>query len=486
MFELTNQQNQAIKLAQMGKDLKIEALAGCGKTTTLVEIAKAMCLKKGIYLAFNRQIANESKKKMPLNVSSSTVHSLAYKSVGSSYAESNRLIFGDWRHREIDNVFEELKLKNKFYSASLVIEALNKFTQSASQKLNESHIPIKSVIAYVNKLKRKENKYKKVKNFNKMIKKTIKINTILSRKIWSQICDENSKFPITHDCYLKMWALSKPTLNADFILFDEAQDANPVIIDILENQKSQIILVGDSYQQIYRWRGTANAMTNFKADNICFLTKSFRFGDEIAKVASLILHNYLGSSISVIGNKAINSEVIISKPARVSNVDVVIFRKNISIIDFAVKCFASKIAVNIEMDVDDLKSQIKAVQLIKEGQQASHQNFKYIENWDQLIEESKSDPSLSRLVKLVEKYSSCYLINLLSLSKSKDAGGITLTTAHKCKGKEWDNVVIYNDFEKADKIPDEANLLYVAVTRAKKVLNIRMCELASKNYIKAA
>ena len=71
---------------------------------------------------------------------------------------------------------------------------------------------------------------------------------------------------------------------------------------------------------------------------------------------------------------------------------------------------------------------------------------------------------------------------------SAERADATLTTAHRAKGQEWDRVVLGEDFPEmmingaprtainaklADKKPlslEEANLAYVAATRAKKVL----------------
>ena len=62
--------------------------------------------------------------------------------------------------------------------------------------------------------------------------------------------------------------------------------------------------------------------------------------------------------------------------------------------------------------------------------------------------------------------------------KAVDVGeaDITLTTAHKAKGLEWDNVLMMDDFQilsiddqfidPADIDPDEFNLIYVSMTRA--------------------
>ena len=68
---------------------------------------------------------------------------------------------------------------------------------------------------------------------------------------------ENERIPATHDVYLKLYQLSKPSIQGyDYIMLDEAQDANPSILDILSHQQIQRIYVGDKNQQIYEFRGT--------------------------------------------------------------------------------------------------------------------------------------------------------------------------------------------------------------------------------------
>jgi superfamily I DNA/RNA helicase len=46
-------------------------------------------------------------------------------------------------------------------------------------------------------------------------------------------------------------------------MLDEAQDANPAILDILSHQNVQRIYVGDENQQIYGF-GTINAMNTMR------------------------------------------------------------------------------------------------------------------------------------------------------------------------------------------------------------------------------
>ncbi|WP_234841934.1 UvrD-helicase domain-containing protein [Sinorhizobium meliloti] len=72
-------------------------------------------------------------------------------------------------------------------------------------------------------------------------------------------------------------------------MLDEAQDTNPVVLDILQRQRGQLIYVGDRYQQIYEWRGAVNAMESIDTDASTYLTTSFRFGDAIAELATKML-----------------------------------------------------------------------------------------------------------------------------------------------------------------------------------------------------
>lgn len=100
-------------------------------------------------------------------------------------------------------------------------------------------------------------------------------------------------FPVTHDTYLKLYQLSNPNLSSRYttVLFDEAQDANPVTSALVLRQACRVVLVGDTHQQIYRFRGADNAMQAPQLENAdrLWLTHSFRFGPEVAQVANRLL-----------------------------------------------------------------------------------------------------------------------------------------------------------------------------------------------------
>lgn len=69
-----------------GGKLKIKAYVGASKTSTLRLVANRLAHQRGIYLAFNREIAEQARRGFSSNVLAETVHSLADRSVSPQLA----------------------------------------------------------------------------------------------------------------------------------------------------------------------------------------------------------------------------------------------------------------------------------------------------------------------------------------------------------------------------------------------------------------
>lgn len=61
-----------------------------------------------------------------------------------------------------------------------------------------------------------------------------------------------------------------------------------MLISIARQSKLPTVVVGDTYQSIYRFRGAVDAMNAFPVDELP-LTQSWRFGPEVAMLANRIL-----------------------------------------------------------------------------------------------------------------------------------------------------------------------------------------------------
>ncbi|MCP3713770.1 ATP-dependent helicase, partial [Paraburkholderia sp. CNPSo 3274] len=77
-FIPTGEQQAVIEAARGTGDLKIKAFAGAGKTSTLQLVAEHIGHRRGMYLAFNREIAANAARRFPPHVGARTMHSLAW------------------------------------------------------------------------------------------------------------------------------------------------------------------------------------------------------------------------------------------------------------------------------------------------------------------------------------------------------------------------------------------------------------------------
>ena len=93
--------------------------------------------------------------------------------------------------------------------------------------------------------------------------------------IWDAMQLHDGGLPLGHDGYVKLWALSNPKAETDYILVDEAQDMNPVLFGVLKGVQCPVVYVGDPYQQIYEWRGAVNAMEEIVSPHHVLLAQSF-------------------------------------------------------------------------------------------------------------------------------------------------------------------------------------------------------------------
>lgn len=246
----TEEQQDALDLFTTGDNLAIEAGAGTGKTSTLKMIG-ASSKDKGQYIAFNKAIVEEAKTKMPRNIKSNTAHSLAFGHVVTPNPAYKSRLFSGQRMRSIDianflgvkpMVVEcngAKKVLSAGYLGSCVMNGITRFCNSDAYEISSRHLP------YIDGIDMPHDGKKGYDNNNVVRERLVPH----MRKAWDEITDENGYLQFKHEHYLKIWQLGDPHIPADFILFDEAQDANPVILDIVKRQDhAQLVFVGDSCQ----------------------------------------------------------------------------------------------------------------------------------------------------------------------------------------------------------------------------------------------
>ncbi len=462
-MELTPEQSQIINCnINYGQTLKVIAFAGTGKTSTLIEYTKARPWGKFLYVCFNKSTQIEAANKFPRNVFCKTAHSLAYREFGSKY-----------RHKLVPyikaNMVMDIINVEEYEVSKFAIETLTSYLSSSDSYISKNHIPLTAIIHY--------------KSSREQMPDLIP----MAAKLWERMQDEfDDSVGMLHDGYLKLYQLSNPQLNFDFILLDESQDTNPVTADFLLKQRCAKILVGDPHQQIYKWRGAVNAMDKIPSAIELYLTHSFRFGNNIAKCANLLLHKYKNESKSLVGFKGDRDRI-----CKVAGDNyAIISRTNAGLFNEAANLYKHK-QIGFVGGVDSYRFDLITDTYFLYKEDKSKIRDPFIKLFDDYSEMKKyaniaEDWEVLSRCKVVDIYKgkTPWLVNDIKNSAVNiDEAEVVFSTTHKAKGLEFEAVRLTADFTDLidddfhlmnikDIDPDEINIIYVAMTRSKRALEL--------------
>jgi len=251
-------------------------------------------------------------------------------------------------------------------------------------------------------------------------------------RLWEEGAAARAASAISPDVPLKLWALSEPRIEADYLLFDEAQDSDGVMLSVLGRQRhAQIIYVGDPYQQIYEWRGAVNAMAQIDAPE-CALTESFRFGATFAALASRLLA-LLGERTPMRGQEAIGS-IMVEDPALAPPVDAILCRKNVT----AIWQFAAGLEAGhrpaIRMSPAEILVWADGADRLQAGQRAFRPTaFSLFETWSdvQSFARSAFGQDLLPVVRIVDELGTGYLRALAQRPVVEGAADYVISVRHE-------------------------------------------------------
>ncbi len=483
-MQLTDEQDAVLSTNQ---NLVINAVAGSGKTTTLIEYAKTRPTgSKILYLAFNKTVKTEALQKFATaglrNVKVETAHSLAFDHV---IKHSSYKVVQGYKSYELCTL---LNIKtNDRHTDFIIASHVNKFTSyfcnSKAGKVTDLNYADTIADAKAKTF---------VSNFYKAIEQ-------YTRAALAKM--DKGEMYLTHDFYLKKFQLGNPVLPFDYILFDEGQDASAAMLDVFLKQPAIKIIVGDVHQQIYGWRYAINSLQQVDYP-VYHLSHSFRFDDEVALVANKILgwkkmlkqppavkiigagtHATATQTKATLGRT--NLGLLLNAIAQWQQGDIktIYFEGNINSYTFADEGASLYDILNLYNGKTDK---------IKDNLIASMKSLRELEEY---IEKTE-DKSLAMIVEVVKEFGNKLpaLISELKTNHSttKEEADMIFSTVHRCKGMEYDEVTLLNDFINPEKLKkyisqlggdnitsadknrlvEEINILYVAATRAKNKLKI--------------
>jgi superfamily I DNA/RNA helicase len=474
-LKYTNEQQYI--LDEVKKDscslLKVNSVAGSGKTSVLIGIAEVINPKNGIYLAYNKAISLEAKKKFPKNITCMTTHSLAYQNTISQFGLT--VGFFNWK-----TITEKIKYEFKL----IIIDIMNDFCLS-------------KYTSYDDFVQQMDENVKKQYNF--LNKRILELPKIYLTKMMKGEID------ITHSAYLKMYHMmlsSKQIKHKKFglIMLDECGDINPVTLEIFKLLPSdKKIMVGDENQNIYTFNNTINGFEVMRNEGVQLeMTKSFRCKPEIASKIELFCQKYLNENMMFKGTEP--DDNIIRTVASIS-------RTNSALVGEMIELIKRDEPFNLTRKSSSIFELLLILLNLKPGGIIYSKEWKFlqddIDDWNmstQLLMEFDTplkfiaskyteEPSIKTALGIIGKYGPKDIYMAYDYAKKHElekGHPRTLCTAHSSKGLEFDKVIILDDMNNSieeiienrirpsdynSKQLEAMRLYYVACSRATKILD---------------
>jgi superfamily I DNA/RNA helicase len=450
--------------------LKVEAVAGSGKTYTLVKLTEAIDPKTGLYLAYNKAIATSSESKFKhLNIKCQTIHSLAYRATVNRYG----LKVG------VSIKPRDIKGGLSYYTAIDVVDTIENFCLSKYTSFE----------AYAEDLPEE-----------------------LSETVVNNVTDHLEKMAdgratCSHSFYLKLYhiLLDNGEIKApdvELLLLDESGDVTELTLEIFKLIKAKLkLMVGDSAQNIYSFNKTINGFHAMKDEGTtCHLSQSFRVNAPIAKKIQSFMRKYVDKKYEFKGQKYQDYEI---------KTEAYIARTNAGLIEQMDIMRRMGIAFNLSRTPGAIFGTVLTLLSVNSGKPIQNPSMKFLEKdikrynnetslrrkyssvTAYIMSEHKEDQELKSAITLINRFTPNTIWEIFDFVKENysknNSYDVTLTTCHSSKGNEWDKVTILKDCNEAlavtlmdyieykhenkveppedHEIYQEINLYYVAVSR---------------------
>jgi DNA helicase II / ATP-dependent DNA helicase PcrA len=480
-MQLSSQQTAAIDfIKNSNKSLILSAVAGAGKTSTLLAMLKAT---EGsvAFCAFNKSIAKEiefkvNQQNINKDVKVGTVHSFGFGAIRRSISRVNvdgnkiQTIVRDNFNNEESNMqtflISAVAMAKEVGIRACVNDNYNTWIQMFDHYDLWNSLPLdvntEKAIGLCQDVLNISNKTLNVVDFSDMI-----------------------YLPILKK--MRIWKYSN-------IFLDEAQDTNATrraLVKMMLAPKGRLIAVGDPHQAIYGFTGAdSNALNliqkEFKAKELP-LSVTFRCPKNVVKEAQKYVQHIESHPDSADG--IVDECNLQDLPNLVTQEDAIICRNTKPLVEVAYNLIRNKIPCKVEgrkigegliklatrWKVKTVGTLINKLEAYKEKEIEKYKKKEnesmcqviedQVETLAVFIDQCKVDDPISTLISKIQE--------LFDDTENKKI--LVLSTIHRSKGREWNRVFALginhyspSKYAKRDwELVQENNLLYVLVTRAK-------------------
>ena len=413
---------------QKNQIVAIKSVAGSGKTTTLLNLAKQHSDKKILYIAFNKSLIIEIKDKLKRQGITNLIPQTFDALMRSIFIYKN----------EFEPNIADLKPQN--------LQNYVEWFDKKPYKLKQSYVGMMSKFCSQTEFN----------NIDEFCRAHYGSEKPLLKKLWEMM---DKLELITFDTIRKIgqmrhWSTGYIDDIYDMIFIDESQDFDNIMLRILlDDTTIPKLFVGDPRQAIYEWRGCINAFDKLPEDRTTFIEfySTFRVGDPACSDIREKFKNCWMISKSTNETKLYfdyeNNNLPTDEPY------VYLFRSWRSLL---------LTAKNIEkVWIYNYDTQIEYIKRLHAKLQIS------------ALSPDEMNEFADDLPMFLLKLSSEDLENLIeginrNLCNTERESMVQMYTIHSYKGLENDIVRVYNDID----IINEPNLYYVALTRGMKSIYV--------------
>ena len=469
----------------------IKAGAGAGKTLTAVTSMKLIPNKqKCLFIAFNKSIVDELTKKLSdyNNVYIRTLHSLGFLMLKRNF--QSEFVIDEYKYRSF--------VKTNINDLTSIFTN-KKITENETTQYIENIIQLIDLARF--NVAQSEKEIKKIANKYSIPISYDECEIVVKCLNWGK--DNIDKIDYTDMIWLPTeLSLNPKGLQFDWVFIDESQDLSLAAVQMFMKcfkRGTRFVSIGDENQSINQFAGSSdeafNYLCNYPHTTIFDLPITYRCAQKITTYANKIVPSLLCRKDADEGKIQQNVRMSYLK-----NGDMVLARTKAPLIKLYTRLLRRKIKCYIKgQEIGDNLLKIVNSYNYKDLNTDLKKDGLFVRLYENLFNERNKIMETHNL-EMNDATLSSYIMNLydtintlIILAENKttkeeliihiknifanENDGVCLSTIHKAKGLEADNVYILCHSAMPSKlaktnweIEQEKNLMYVAYTRAKHCL----------------
>jgi superfamily I DNA/RNA helicase len=512
-MQLTDEQLAIVDAGRGKDDILIEAVAGSGKTSALLATLDVMPQRSILVTAYNARIADELVKRAPRAKRGSAIHIKTFHAVG------RQIVLKHFPGAQFDRSGTDEIIAAAAGEASLAYP-LRRAAVRLLQRYKETMGADTLVVAEPEELLELGHNYDL---FGKLTAAQVDhVVDVAARGYELSFHPETfNKLDFCDMLWLPMALNLAPPSRYQAIVVDEWQDINIPQLELIRRlclPSTRLIMAGDGHQAINAWRGAVagvvrQLMCDERKAKVMTLTISFRCSKAVIDAARALvpevraLPDALEGSVTTVGLRDV-PRMIIARPSDEIHT-FVLSRNNAALLDTALLLWREGVRFQLNAGQEMLAPLFEL--LDKLDLRTPDLFRKSLKKWHaEALEKAETAGSIEQIERVNEQHSMLHsavsyvaptgLRKLLNTILEVGKTGVLLSTVHKVKGLEADRVFLLKQtFNRHKAVPvwqrvggdehgderidyikvgvfkagddsDEANIEYVAITRAKEHL----------------